>query len=55
MFRIIWAFLITHPRFHPMLLMTIDFLSALFYLLNKDYRRAIYWLAAGVLTATVTL
>jgi hypothetical protein len=39
----------------PCILMSLDFLSSLVYLIMGDYRRALYWLAAGILTLTVTI
>lgn len=41
--------------FFPGMLMALDFGASLVYASTGDYRRAIYWLAALVLTATVTL
>lgn len=38
----------------PALIIVIDVLAALVYLYHGDYRRAIYWTAAAVLTAAVT-
>jgi len=38
----------------PTVLIIIDACAAIMYLTEHDYRRAIYWTAAGVLTACVT-
>ena len=38
----------------PCLLMAIDIGSAIVYLCNGDWKKAIYWVAAAVLSATVT-
>lgn len=42
------------PKFFPTMLMTLDFLASVIYLAHGDLRRAIYWAAAGIITATVT-
>lgn len=42
------------PKFFPTLLIILDFLAALRYGWAGDIRHALYWSAAGVLTATVT-
>ena len=39
----------------PMVLVVIDVLSAIVYLLNKDYARAFYWLSAGCITASTMM
>lgn len=41
-------------RAFPTALIVLDCLASLVYLYYGDWRRAIYWLAAAVLTATVT-
>jgi hypothetical protein len=38
----------------PTVLIVIDLLAATVYACNVDWRRAVYWVAAAVLTATVT-
>jgi len=38
----------------PTVLIALDVCAAMVYLAVGDVRRMIYWLAAGVLTATVT-
>lgn len=38
----------------PTLLIGLDLWASLFYVLESDWRRSIYWLAAAVLTACVT-
>ena len=39
----------------PVALIVLDLGAALVYLYHKDYRLAVYWLAAAVLTVTVTM
>ena len=41
-------------KFFPTLLIILDLGASVVYLYDLDWRRAIYWLAAAVLTATVT-
>lgn len=43
-----------NPKFFPSVLMVLDFLAAAVYLAHKDIRHALYWVSAGILTATVT-
>jgi len=38
----------------PSIIVSLNILSAIVYLKNKDYNRGIYWIAAAVLTITVT-
>ena len=38
----------------PVILIVLDIGAAFVYLLSKDFRRFIYWIAAAVLTVTVT-
>lgn len=38
----------------PTALIALDLLASAVYLYYSDWRRAIYWLAAAILTATVT-
>jgi hypothetical protein len=38
----------------PTIMIAINILSAIVYMSNGDYKRCIYWVAAAVLTATVT-
>lgn len=38
----------------PTILIIIDILAAIGYVSSGDWRRVIYWIAAGVLTYTVT-
>lgn len=38
----------------PTLLMVIDFLAAIPYAVKCDLRQTVYWIAAGVLTLSVT-
>lgn len=42
------------PRIFPTILMTLDFIAAIAYAVKGDVRHAVYWVAAGVLTLTVT-
>lgn len=41
-------------KLFPSILILLDFLAAAVYLWDGDYRRTVYWLAACVLTITVT-
>lgn len=47
--------MILAPWVIPTISITLNIGSALVYLSHKDYNRTIYWLAAAVLTSTVTL
>lgn len=44
----------TRAQILPTVLMTIDVMAGVVYAFNGDLKRCIYWLAAAVLTATVT-
>ena len=46
--------LLSDPRFFPTLLIALDVCAAISCGISGDWRRAIYWTAAAVLTATVT-
>ena len=41
-------------KLFPTILIVLDVLASIVYLSNGDTRRCIYWLAAAVLTLTVT-
>jgi len=41
-------------KIFPMLLIALDLAASGVYALHQDWRRAIYWFAAAVLTACVT-
>lgn len=41
-------------KWFPITLMVLDVAAAVAYAFDGDFRRAIYWTAAAVLTATVT-
>ena len=43
-----------HKYFFPIVLIVLDLGAALVYALNKEYKMAVYWLAAAVLNITVT-
>ena len=43
-----------NPNFFPTLLIILDVCSALAYIPDRDWRKIIYWLAAGTLTYVVT-
>ena len=45
---------IPHEKILPSVLMTIDFFAALPYIMKGDLRMSVYWIAAGVLTLSVT-
>ena len=38
----------------PLLLILLDVGAAIIYALQKDYKKAVYWIAAAVLNVTVT-
>lgn len=38
----------------PLLLILLDVGAAIIYTMQKDYKKAVYWLAAAVLNVTVT-
>lgn len=38
----------------PLLLILLDLGAAVIYAIQKDYKKAIYWIAAAVLNVTVT-
>ena len=42
------------PRVLPTILIAVDFISAIPYAIKGDIRHFVYWIAAGVLTLTVT-
>jgi len=42
------------PRLFPIALIILDLCAATGYLWHLDWRRAIYWTAAAILTASVT-
>ena len=41
-------------KLFPTILIVLDVCAAIVYFINGDTRRGIYWIAAAVLTATVT-
>lgn len=43
-----------HAKAFPTILIILDFMDATVYLSQGDVRRCTYWIAAGVLTITVT-
>jgi len=44
----------TRAQLFPVLLIVLDIGASIVYACGQDWRRGIYWLAAAVLTATVT-
>ncbi|MFA6688842.1 MAG: hypothetical protein WCS18_05120 [Sphaerochaetaceae bacterium] len=42
------------PRVFPTILIGLDFATAIVWFWNGDARKVIYWIAAGVLSITVT-
>lgn len=42
------------PRTFQTILMALDFIAAIPYAIKGDVRHAVYWVAAGILTLTVT-
>ena len=43
-----------HTQIFPSVLMALDIMAGLVHALDGDWRKAVYWLAAATLTATVT-
>lgn len=43
-----------NPRLFPAILIVLDLCAALGWCLHGDIRRMIYWIAAAVLTASIT-
>lgn len=41
-------------KLFPTILIVLDLCAAFVYLYYRDYRKAIYWIAAAILTTTVT-
>lgn len=41
-------------RLFPSILIALDICAALVYAADADWRHAVYWLSAAILTATVT-
>ena len=39
----------------PLIMIVLDLLAAIVYICDADWRRAIYWTAAAILTGAVTL
>ncbi len=44
----------TRVQLFPTIMIALSVCSAIMYLIDGDYRKAIYWFAAAVLSATVT-
>lgn len=42
------------PRFFPTVLIVLDVCAAVVYTSHGDFRKTVYWIAAAVLTTTVT-
>lgn len=42
------------PKVFPMALIALDLAASVVYICQGDYRRAVYWFAAAVLTTCVT-
>ena len=43
-----------NPKIFPTILIVLDICAALGYLPTGDWRRVVYWIAAGLLTFVVT-
>lgn len=43
-----------NPKIFPTVLIALDVAAAIVYAASGDWRRVIYWFAAGILTASVT-
>jgi len=46
--------IIKDPRFFPTVLIILDICAAISYTYSGNWRRSVYWLAAPILTITVT-
>lgn len=46
--------ILTKTQILPTVLILVDFVCAIVYATQFDLRKAIYWIAAGILTITVT-
>ena len=46
--------IICDPRFFPTILIVLDVCAAIAYGYAGNWRRAVYWMAAAILTTTVT-
>jgi len=46
--------LLKMTKLFPTTLIILDFMASFVYLYHGDYRHTIYWMAAGILTITVT-
>lgn len=44
----------TRAQIFPTVLMSLDILAGIAYAFDGDLKRCVYWIAAAVLTATVT-
>lgn len=44
-----------HPKLFPVILIALDVCASLVYLCHGDVKRCVYWIAAAVLTLTVTI
>ena len=42
------------PRIFPTVLIALDFVAAIVWAFHGNVRQTVYWIAAGVLTLTVT-
>lgn len=38
----------------PLVLIVLDLAAAIVYAVHKDYKKAVYWIAAAILNVTVT-
>lgn len=44
-----------NPKYiFPIVLIALDICAAIVYFIGKDYKHGVYWIAAAILTATVT-
>lgn len=46
--------IISDPKFFPSILILLDLCAAVRYIPTGDFKRAVYWFAAAVLTWSVT-
>ena len=43
-----------NPKIFPTILMILDICAALIWFANNDWRKGIYWIAAAILTCSIT-
>jgi len=43
-----------NPKIFPAILIVLDVVASIAYVYSNDWRRAVYWISAAILTASVT-